>query len=87
MPARGLWSPNYWSGFVLTMCRDVATRMGRSCGVQTLDCGMYVDDGGGAARRAGMALAPDPMLKRLAGLLRLIRVRSSLTGLVATVAR
>jgi hypothetical protein len=38
-----------------------------------LDCGMFVEDGGGFGRlKGGLALAPDLALKRLGGLLRLI---------------
>jgi hypothetical protein len=36
-----------------------------------LDCYVFVEDGGGSGRlKGGVALAPDPALKRLGGLLR-----------------
>jgi hypothetical protein len=68
-PARDLWSPSCWSGFNLTLCRGGRDGLLLGCG--DLDCYMFVDDGGGSGRlTGGVALASDPALKRLGGLLR-----------------
>ena len=67
---RGLWSPNRWSDFDLTL------RLGMTAGdVLLLECGgVYcygsAKNGGGSGRvsKSGMALAPNPALKMLKGL-------------------
>jgi hypothetical protein len=52
-PARGLWSPSYWSGFNLVLRRDVATGMGYSWSAVIFDSCVFAEDGGGSGRLVG----------------------------------